>query len=157
MEVRNCRGCGKLYNYIGGPYRNLCPNCIEKIEEKYLEVKEYIQDHHNATMTEVAEECDVSTRQIEQWIRDERLVIADDSPIGITCERCGASIKSGRFCERCKNKMANNLGSMYGESNAAVALNLCNHSIHHIRHYIVAIYFIHILVCFTTAAIICHT
>ena len=108
MEVRNCRGCGKLYNYIGGPYRNLCPNCIEKIEEKYLEVKEYIQDHHNATMTEVAEECDVSTRQIEQWIRDERLVIADDSPIGITCERCG------------KNKMANNLGSMYGESNAAV-------------------------------------
>ena len=106
MEVRNCRGCGKLYNYIGGPYRNLCPNCIEKIEEKYLEVKEYIQD--------------VSTRQIEQWIRDERLVIADDSPIGITCERCGASIKSGRFCERCKNKMANNLGSMYGESNAAV-------------------------------------
>lgn len=95
MEVRNCRGCGKLYNYIGGPYRNLCPNCIEKIEEKYLEVKEYIQDHHNATMTEVAEECDVSTRQIEQWIRDERLVIADDSPIGITCERCGASIKSG--------------------------------------------------------------
>ena len=101
MEVRNCRGCGKLYNYIGGPYRNLCPNCIEKIEEKYLEVKEYIQDHHNATMTEVAEECDVSTRQIEQWIRDERLVIADDSPIGITCERCGASIKSGRFCERC--------------------------------------------------------
>ena len=101
MEVRNCRGCGKLYNYIGGPYRNLCPNCIEKIEEKYLEVKEYIQDHHNATMTEVAEECDVSTRQIEQWIRDERLVIADDSPIGLTCERCGASIKSGRFCERC--------------------------------------------------------
>lgn len=71
---------------------------------KYLEVKEYIQDHHNATMTEVAEECDVSTRQIEQWIRDERLVIADDSPIGITCERCGASIRSGRFCERCKNK-----------------------------------------------------
>ena len=120
MEVRNCRGCGKLYNYIGGPYRNLCPNCIEKLEEKYLEVKEYIQDHHNATMTEVAEECDVSTRQIEQWIRDERLVIADDSPIGITCERCGASIRSGRFCERCKNKMANNLGSMYGEANAAV-------------------------------------
>ena len=31
-----------------------------------------------------------------------------------------SSIKSGRFCERCKNKMANNLGSMYGESNAAV-------------------------------------
>ena len=120
MEVRNCRGCGKLYNYIGGPYRNLCPNCIEKIEEKYLEVKEYIQDHHNATMTEVAEECDVSTRQIEQWIREERLSFSDDSPIGIACEVCGATIKTGRYCERCKNDLANRLGSMYGSRSSTV-------------------------------------
>ena len=93
---------------------------MRKLEEKFQEVKDYIEDNPRADMREISEKCDVSTRQIEQWIRDERLVIADDSPIGITCERCGASIKSGRFCERCKNKMANNLGSMYGESNAAV-------------------------------------
>lgn len=120
MEVRNCRMCGKLYNYIGGQYRNLCPNCVERMEDKYLEVKEYIQEHISANIREVSEECDVSSRQIEQWIREERLVIAEDSPIGISCERCGARIRSGRFCERCQNKIANNLGSMYGESNAAV-------------------------------------
>ena len=107
MDVRNCRMCGKLYNFIGGPYRNLCPNCIEKMEEKFDEVKEYIEEHKAATINEVSEECDVSSRQIEQWIREERLMIAEDSPIGIRCERC-------------KNKIANNLGSMYGESNAAV-------------------------------------
>ena len=119
MEVKNCKNCGRLYNYIGGVYR-LCPECMRKLEEKFQEVKDYIENNPRADMREISEKCDVSTRQIEQWIRDERLVIADDSPIGITCERCGASIKSGRFCERCKNKMANNLGSMYGESNAAV-------------------------------------
>ena len=119
MEVKNCKNCGRLYNYIGGVYR-LCPECMRKLEEKFQEVKDYIEDNPRADMREISEKCDVSTRQIEQWIRDERLVIADDSPIGITCERCGASIKSGRFCERCKNKIANNLGSMYGESNAAV-------------------------------------
>lgn len=120
MDVRNCRMCGKLYNFIGGTYRNLCPNCIEKMEKKFDEVKEYIEEHKAATINEVSEECDVSSRQIEQWIREERLMISDDSPIGIRCERCGATIRSGRFCERCKNKIANNLGSMYGESNAAV-------------------------------------
>jgi flagellar operon protein (TIGR03826 family) len=120
MDVRNCRMCGKLYNFIGGPYRNLCPNCIEKMEKKFDEVKEYIEEHKAATINEVSEECDVSSRQIEQWIREERLMISDDSPIGIRCERCGTTIRSGRFCERCKNKIANNLGSMYGESNAAV-------------------------------------
>ena len=36
MDVRNCRMCGKLYNFIGGPYRNLCPNCIEKMGEKFV-------------------------------------------------------------------------------------------------------------------------
>ena len=118
MEVRNCRGCGKLYNYIGGPYRNLCPNCIEKIEEKYLEVKEYIQDHHNATMTEVAEECDVSTRQIEQWVREERLYFSDDSPYGIGCERCGKIIKTGRFCDSCRNDMANTFQNAYQKKEA---------------------------------------
>ena len=120
MEVRNCRMCGKLYNFVGGTYRNLCPSCIDKMEEKFLEVKEYIQQHSTANINEVSEECDVNARQIEQWVREERLMIADDSPIGITCERCGASIKCGRYCERCKNKIANNLGSMYGQSNAAV-------------------------------------
>ena len=107
MDVRNCRMCGKLYNFIGGPYRNLCPNCIEKMEEKFDEVKEYIEEHKAATINEVSEECDVSSRQIEQWIREERLMIAEDSPIGIRWERCGATIRSGRFCERCKNKIAN--------------------------------------------------
>ena len=118
MDVRNCRGCGRLFNYLQGPH--LCPACMQKLEEKFSQVKDYLEDNPHATIPEIAKDNDVSTRQIEQWIRDERLVIADDSPIGITCERCGASIKSGRFCERCKNKMANNLGSMYGESNAAV-------------------------------------
>lgn len=122
MEVRNCKMCGRLYNFVGGsgPYRNLCPNCVERMEDKFQDVKEYIEEHPAATINEVSEECDVSARQIEQWIRQERLMITEGSSIGITCERCGVSIKSGRFCERCKNKMANNLGSMYGESNAAV-------------------------------------
>ena len=34
MEVRNCRGCGRLYNYIGGSYKNLCPLCIIELENK---------------------------------------------------------------------------------------------------------------------------
>ncbi len=49
--------------------------------------------------------------QIRQWIREERLQFTDDSDIGIECENCGASIKTGRFCENCKNTMANNLSS----------------------------------------------
>lgn len=113
MEVRNCRSCGRLYNYIGGQYR-LCPDCLQALEDKFQEVKQYIDEHRQSPMKKISEDCGVSTKQIEQWIREERLVFSDDSPIGIHCEMCGTTIKSGRFCEKCKVGMANNLESAYG-------------------------------------------
>ena len=83
-------------------------------------VKDYIEDNPRADMREISEKCDVSTRQIEQWIREERLSFSDDSPIGIACEVCGATIRTGRYCERCKNDLANRLGSMYGSRYSTV-------------------------------------
>lgn len=115
MEVRNCKQCGRLYNFIGGSYKNLCPDCIRALEDKFVEVKEYIEDHKTATMSDVSEVCEVSVRQIEQWVREERLCFADDSPIGIACECCGKMIKSGRFCESCKMTMVNQFSNMYKE------------------------------------------
>ena len=40
MEVRNCKSCGRLYNYIGGSYKNLCPNCVNSMEDKFAEVRD---------------------------------------------------------------------------------------------------------------------
>lgn len=31
---------------------------------------------------------------------------------GIVCENCGAPISTGRFCEKCKNSMINDLNSV---------------------------------------------
>lgn len=120
MEVRNCKQCGRLYNYIGGSYRNLCPGCIAQLEDKFQIVKEYIEENKNATMQMISEDCEVGTRQLEQWIREERLTFAEDSPIGIACENCGNMIKSGRFCEECKTSMATKFGNMYPEQKKSV-------------------------------------
>lgn len=107
MDVRNCRKCGRLFNYTTGPMT--CPACRDALEAKFQEVKKYVQDNRNATIPEVCEECGVEPGQIHQWIRDERLQFADDSPIKVSCEICGTMIGSGRFCEKCKMDMANNL------------------------------------------------
>ena len=115
MEVKNCKGCGRLYNYIGGAYR-LCPECMKKLEDQFQYVKEYIEDNPRASMRQVTEDCGVSAKQIERWIREERLTFSDESPIGIACEVCGKSIKSGRFCDRCKQSMATRLEGVYGTS-----------------------------------------
>ena len=107
MEVTSCTKCGKLFNYIHGP--RLCPDCIRKLDEKFSEVKKYVYEHPRVGLNELASEMDVSVGQIKRWIREERLCFSEDSPIGINCEGCGATIKTGRFCKQCKDKLSNRL------------------------------------------------
>lgn len=107
MNVRNCKKCGRIFNYVLGPV--ICPRCKEGMEAKFQEVKSYIREHQGADIKEVSEECEVETNQIRQWIREERLQFSDDSPIRIPCESCGAMIKSGRFCDKCKGELTNEL------------------------------------------------
>ncbi len=111
MNVRNCRKCGRIFNYVVGI--PICPACKEKLEQKFQEVKDYIRENKGANIPEISQACEVETTQLHQWIREERLVFSDDSPVGINCEKCGAMIRTGRFCEKCKNTMVNNLKSTY--------------------------------------------
>ena len=111
MDVRNCRSCGRLFNYIGGA--PLCPSCARELDQKFQVVKEYIYDNPSATIQQVSEDNEVSIQQIKKWIREERLCFSKDSVVGIECENCGAMIKTGRFCLVCKDKLANSLNSVY--------------------------------------------
>jgi transposase-like protein len=87
----------------------MCPACRDEVEKKFQVVKEYIRENPRASIQEISEENGVTTNQIRQWIREERLQFSDDSPVGIECENCGATIRTGRFCDNCKNNMANSL------------------------------------------------
>ncbi len=119
MEIVTCKYCGKLFNYIQG--QRICPACAKKMDEKFMEVKKYVYDHPKVEINELSHELDVPIRQIKQWIREERLCFSEDSPIGIECECCGATIKTGRFCKKCKDKLANGLKDAAGVKRQAVA------------------------------------
>ena len=109
MNVKNCRKCGKIFNYIGG--LPICPTCREAADKKFAEVKDYIREHKRCSIPEVSEACEVDEAQIRQWVREERLVFDTESGIGIICETCGTPIASGRYCDRCKLELANGLAA----------------------------------------------
>lgn len=113
MEVKACKDCGRLFNYIGGA--RLCADCRVGLEEKFGEVKKYIQEHKNATIAQVSEEMEVSQRQITQWIREERLAFSEDSTIRFNCDSCGTQIRTGRFCDKCKSDMTRGLNNLYAK------------------------------------------
>lgn len=111
MEVKNCRDCGRLFNYISGA--RLCSACRQKLEDKFIEVRTYVRDNPSVSIAMVSEEMEVSVQQIYQWIREERLVFSEDSLVTIDCENCGAQIRTGRLCNKCKNNVAHGLDNLY--------------------------------------------
>lgn len=119
MNVRNCKSCGKIFNYLAGPI--LCPSCSKKLDLKFEEVKEFIYENPRVGMQEVSEVCEVSIPQIKQWVREERLSFAEDSVITLDCESCGASIRTGRYCKACKHELARGFKELYPKRGSQTA------------------------------------
>lgn len=103
MNVRNCRKCGRIFNYVVGPF--ICPSCRDALEQDFQRVKAYVREHRGATINEVAEVCEVEVSQIHQWLREERLELAEGSGITLACEVCGGPIMSGRYCDKCRRDL----------------------------------------------------
>ena len=61
MEVKNCKECGRLFNYMGGA--PLCDGCRKKLEQKFQEVKQYLDENPNASVNQVSEDNDVSVNR----------------------------------------------------------------------------------------------
>ncbi len=117
MEVITCKKCGKLFNYVSGD--RICPSCMKALDEKFAEVKKFVYDNPRVGINELAEQTGVSIRMIKRWIREERLCFTEDSPVGIECEKCGATIKTGRFCKSCKDKISNEMMDAAGLKRSA--------------------------------------
>lgn len=49
--------------------------------------------------------CEVEVSQIHQWLREERLELAEGSGIVLNCEICGSPIMSGRYCDKCRRDL----------------------------------------------------
>ncbi len=111
MNLRNCSRCGKMFNYVAGPA--ICEPCKKAAEEDFQKVKQYITENPRASLRQISEDNEVTTKQIQQWIREERLMFSKDSPIQLLCENCGEPITTGRFCAKCKTKMANTLNDSF--------------------------------------------
>ncbi len=104
-EAINCKRCGKLFTYIAG--QPLCSTCRKEEEKQFKMVKEYLYVNPGATITEIANELDISIKKIKYYLREGRLeIVGDEGNMMLECEKCGKAIKSGRYCDICQNELA---------------------------------------------------
>ena len=68
MNVTNCRSCGRLFNVLST--EKICPECRKKLEDKFQDVKKYLEENPHSSMETVSREMEVSVKQIKQWVRE---------------------------------------------------------------------------------------
>lgn len=114
MDIRNCTRCGKIYAYDGF---NVCMQCRREDEDDFKKVKEYIDENPGANISEISEETEVDSKKIIEFLKQGRLEIEDENNTLLQCERCGVSIKTGRFCDKCTTEMQKEFKQAIGGGN----------------------------------------
>lgn len=109
MDIRNCKNCGKIYKYDGF---NICRSCRRDAEQDFKKIKEYIYEYPGADISEVHEATEVEVDKIIGFLRDGRLEIAKGGNLILECEKCGISITTGRFCDKCSLELQKELGGV---------------------------------------------
>lgn len=107
MGLKNCKRCGEVF---ATDRKKICPDCERELEENFDKVRDYIYDHGQATIPQIHEETGVSVKEIEQFIREGRL-IEYNVDINIDCKKCGTDIQSGDYCSNCKEELSQGLSS----------------------------------------------
>lgn len=102
-SLRNCKRCGKVFMYAGVP---ICPECIEKEEEQYSQVKRYLDAHPGAGVRQTSEGTGVPLEVVMDFLREGLLINVSDAPNNqLTCVICGKPISSGRICRKCEETL----------------------------------------------------
>jgi len=96
-----CSKCGGVMVFQGvGEYQ--CEKCKNVEYDDYGKVRGYLEKHPGANTSEVSSNTGVPQKMIRQMLKEARLEIAQGSSVFMKCERCGASIRSGRMCPKCE-------------------------------------------------------
>ena len=116
MELKNCPQCGKVFTRIS---RDLCPDCIAQEDEIIKQIQQYLDEHANATITDISEGTGIPTDKIIVLLQEGRLITRENSDL-LKCERCGNPISRGRFCNECSATLTKLFSSSRKESGQKV-------------------------------------
>lgn len=113
-ETQVCARCRRMFTYSGFGHR-YCEICKEYDVADFEKVRSYIYEHGTVTMIELSEATKVEIKYIEQYLREGRLEIPENSNIFIHCEMCNTEIRSGRYCKDCAIHLSKNFVGIFDE------------------------------------------
>lgn len=105
-QLKNCSSCGEVFAAVS---RDICPHGYTAEEQKFQYVYQFLMKRKNrqANLEEIVAGTSVDEKRVVQFLKDNRLRIAEFPNLAYACENCGTSITSGKFCQACRMTMRN--------------------------------------------------
>mgnify|MGYP000971625540 CR=1 FL=1 len=115
-KMKNCSSCGKVFVSINNS--RICVDCREKEEQWEKQIVEYVRDHPKSQIPEIVEATGVQEQVIRRMIREGRF-LASHVDIFFPCEKCGAPIQKGQYCDKCQKEMREELTAAIAKKSGA--------------------------------------
>lgn len=118
LLIRNkpvkCKLCGgKMFYSSGGRYR--CQECSYEELDDFGKVKNYLEENGIAPAVVVSRATGVEQEIIDLFLKKGRIEIPEGSNYYLKCEKCGCSIRYGRYCPQCVKSMAGGIKGAFLE------------------------------------------
>lgn len=101
MNINSCKRCKRLYN--GGGH--VCSACVQEIDDTFVKVRRYLDNHPRATLVEVVKETESKEKDIMDLLKEGRLSFGS-AGTPLKCEKCAAPIVSGKLCIKCRDDLS---------------------------------------------------
>ena len=76
MEVKQCGFCRMPYQSQGN---KICSDCLIKLDEDFIKIRDYLYEHDRAGIEEVSEATGVPRKSIFNLLKEERLIVGDEN------------------------------------------------------------------------------
>ncbi len=98
-----CKRCGgDMISVSLGVYQ--CADCGFEDYDSYRKIKNYLDKEGPKNITEIVRATGVPRSTVEYFLKEERFEIPLGSPMLLVCSGCGAGIRTGVLCDKCKSK-----------------------------------------------------
>lgn len=107
-----CEKCkGKLFFMGGGRYQ--CGSCGHETLDDFGKVKEFLDKNGPSPAVIISEATGVDQSVINLFLKNGRVEITEDSPYFLKCEKCGCSLRYGRYCPECIIRVTGQITSIF--------------------------------------------
>ena len=110
----NCPRCGKLFSRVKSP---ICPSCEKEEEQTFQQIRQFIDDNENCTLSELSKGTGVSQKKILRYIHEGRLEISKGMRGDVRCKICSRPITKGQYCDACLIKINQNIYDVFTQIN----------------------------------------